>query len=133
MAGISTKGLYGLAAMYELTRASTQSPMQIKEISSNGNIPHNYLEQLLSSLRKAGLVKSVRGAYGGYFLGRTPDEITVLEVLEVLEGTLCKMETKTSSPVLEMFWHDTHSKVQEIFSLKLCDLDRYYQQLSFEI
>ncbi|MFC2074624.1 Rrf2 family transcriptional regulator [Campylobacterota bacterium] len=133
MAGISTKGLYGLAAMYELAQASTDRPMQIKEIAANGDIPHNYLEQLLSSLRKAGLVKSIRGAYGGYFLGRKPEEITVLEILEVLEGSICKMEMKTSSPVLEMFWEDTRSKVQELFSLKLSDLDRYYQQLSFDI
>lgn len=133
MAGISTKGLYGLAAMYELSQVSSGNPMQIKEISANGNIPHNYLEQLLSSLRKAGLVKSVRGAYGGYFLGRKAEDITVLEVLEILEGSLCKMEIKTSSPVLEMFWHDTHSKVQELFSLKLSDLDTSYQQISFDI
>ena len=66
MAGISTKGLYGLAAMYELSQESTGNPMQIKEISSKGNIPHNYLEQILSGLRKAGLVKSIRGAHGGY-------------------------------------------------------------------
>jgi len=133
MAGISTKGLYGLAAMYELSQKSDQTPMQIKEISSNGNIPHSYLEQLLSSLRKAGLVKSIRGAHGGYFLGRSAESISVLEVLEVLEGSLCKMEMKTSSPVLEMFWQETHSKVQELFSLKLSDLDRYYQQISFDI
>jgi len=133
MAGISTKGLYGLAAMYELSQISTGKPMQIKEISLKGNIPHNYLEQLLSSLRKADLVKSIRGAHGGYFLGRKAEDISVLEVLEVLEGSLCKMEMKTSNPVLEMFWHDTHCKVQELFSLKLSDLDRYYQQISFDI
>lgn len=133
MAGISTKGLYGLAAMYELMNSSTHTPMQIKDISANGNIPHNYLEQILSTLRKAELVRSVRGAYGGYFLGRKPEEITILEVLEVLEGSICKMEMKTASPVLEMFWHDTHSKVQELFSLKLSELDRYYQQITFDI
>lgn len=112
MAGISTKGLYGLAAMYELMNSSTHTPMQIKDISANGNIPHNYLEQILSTLRKSELVRSVRGAHGGYFLGRNPEEITILEVLEVLEGSICKMEMKTSSPVLDMFWQDTHSKVQ---------------------
>jgi Rrf2 family protein len=133
MAGISTKGLYGLAAMYELSQVSTSNPMQIKEISANANIPHSYLEQLLSSLRKAGLVKSIRGAHGGYFLGRRAEDITVLEILEVLEGSLCKMEMKTSNPVLEMFWDDTHSKVQGLFALALCDLDTYYQQISFEI
>ncbi len=133
MAGISTKGLYGLAAMYELAQKSTQEPMQIKEISANGNIPHSYLEQLLSILRKAGLVKSVRGAHGGYFLARRADDIKVLDVLEALEGKLCKVELQSSNPVLEMFWNDTHSKVQALFSLKLSDLDRYYQQISFEI
>lgn len=133
MAGISTKGLYGLAAMYELMKSSTHTPMQIKDISANGNIPHNYLEQILSTLRKAELVRSVRGAYGGYFLGRKPEEITILEILEVLEGSICKMEMKTSSPVLDMFWQDTHSKVQELFSLKLSELDRYYQQITFDI
>ncbi len=133
MASISTKGLYGLAAMYELSLRDGNEPVQIKEIAQQGNIPHNYLEQLLATLRKAGLVKSVRGAHGGYFLERKAEEIRILEILEALEGNLCQMDTKTAHPVLDMFWSDTHSKVQKLFSLSLADLDRHYQQLSFEI
>ena len=56
---ISTKGVYGLTAMHELSKHEKESPMQIKEISSNANIPQNYLEQLLSKLRRAELVKSI--------------------------------------------------------------------------
>ncbi len=66
---ISTKGgVYGLTAMHELSKHEPDSPMQIKEICSNAKIPQNYLEQLLSKLRKAELVRSVRGAKGGYIL-----------------------------------------------------------------
>ena len=133
MAGISTKGLYGLAAMYELSLHDGNEPVQIKEIAQQGNIPHNYLEQLLSTLRKAGLVKSVRGAHGGYFLERKAEEITVLEILEVLEGNLCHVDAKSAQPVLDMFWSDIHAKVQKLFTLTLADLDKHYQQLSFEI
>ena len=70
---ISTKGVYGLTAMYELSKHQEDSPMQIKDISANANIPQNYLEQLLSKLRRAELVKSIRGARGGYILAKTPD------------------------------------------------------------
>ena len=133
MAGISTKGIYGLAAMYELSKVQNEKPMQIKEIALNGDIPHNYLEQLLSTLRKAGLVRSVRGAYGGYFLAKKSEEIKVYEILESLEGTICKSDSKSPSSVLEMFWSDTHEKVKKIFHLSLSDLDKEYQQLSYDI
>ncbi len=70
MSLISTKGTYGLSAMYELSLAKSDKPMQIKDISKKANIPQNYLEQLLVVLRRAELVVSVRGAQGGYFLAR---------------------------------------------------------------
>ena len=68
---ISTKGVYGLAAIYELSKHKDDTPMQIKDISANASIPQNYLEQLLSKLRRADLVKSVRGARGGYTLAKS--------------------------------------------------------------
>ena len=77
---ISTKGVYGLTAMYELSKHQEDTPMQIKDISSNANIPQNYLEQLLSKLRRAELVKSIRGARGGYILARSPSEIKIVDI-----------------------------------------------------
>ncbi len=59
---ISTKGVYGLAAIYELSKHKDDTPMQIKDISANASIPQNYLEQLLSKLRRADLLISTRGA-----------------------------------------------------------------------
>ena len=68
MAGISTRGIYGLAAMHVLSHAPRNRAMQIKEIAAMTQVSHSYLEQLLSALRKGGLVTSIRGANGGYKL-----------------------------------------------------------------
>jgi Rrf2 family protein len=91
---ISTKGVYGLTAMYELSKYQEDTPMQIKEISANANIPQNYLEQLLSKLRRANLVKSVRGARGGYTLARSAEEIKIVDILIALEDDIKIIDEK---------------------------------------
>ncbi len=85
---VSTKGRYGVKAMGELAINYGKSPISIKSISSRQNISEYYLEQLFSVLRKAELIKSIRGANGGYILAKDPKEITVYQVLEVLEGPI---------------------------------------------
>lgn len=70
---LSTKGRYGLKAMFELGLQYGKGPIPLKVIAERQNIPENYLEQLIAILRKAGLVKSVRGAQGGYLMLRPPD------------------------------------------------------------
>lgn len=126
MAGLTTKGVYGLAAMHVLARAPGGRAMQIREIAAVTDISHAYLEQLLPRLRHAGLLQSRRGASGGYLLARTASQITVLEILEVLEGDLCHYEGPIGgSGALELFWDDTHRKMRELFKLSLDDIDRY--------
>lgn len=83
---LSTKGRYGVKAMVDLAIHYGGEPSSIKSIAERQNISEYYLEQLFSPLRKANLIKSIRGAQGGYILGRDPKDITVLEVMEVLEG-----------------------------------------------
>ena len=83
---LSTKGRYGVKAMVDLAIHYGGSPVSIKSISQRQNISEYYLEQLFSSLRKAKLIKSIRGAQGGYILSKNPNEITVGEVLRALEG-----------------------------------------------
>jgi len=85
---LSTKGRYGVKAMVDLAINYGKSPISIKSISSRQNISEYYLEQLFSVLRKAELIKSIRGANGGYILAKDPKEITVYQVLEVLEGPI---------------------------------------------
>lgn len=84
----STKSRYGLRVMLELSLEYNQNLIQIKDLSARQQIPEKYLEQIILALRAANLVKSVRGARGGYFLARNPSEITVREVIEKMEGSL---------------------------------------------
>jgi Rrf2 family cysteine metabolism transcriptional repressor len=84
---LSTRGKYGLYAMYYLAAHRGEGPQSLQNIAVIG-VPKQYLEQLLGSLRRSGLVGSVRGAQGGYQLARPPEEITVLDVIDAMEGPL---------------------------------------------
>ena len=85
---LSTRGRYGIHAMYDLAVHYGDGPQSIKSIAERQTIPEAYLEQLIALLRREGLVISNRGAQGGYRLSREPGNITVGEVLRVLEGNL---------------------------------------------
>lgn len=85
---LSTKGRYGLKAMFELAVHYGEGPVPLKDIADNQNISENYLEQLVAILRKDGLVNSVRGAQGGYLLAIEPEKITVGRVIRAVEGDI---------------------------------------------
>ena len=85
---LSTKGRYGLRAIVDLAANSQSGAVCISSIAQRQNLSESYLEQLMAMLKKAGLVTSSRGAYGGYRLGRPAEEISVGDILRVLEGGL---------------------------------------------
>lgn len=85
---LSTKGRYGLRAIIDLARYSEREPVSINSIAARQEISERYLEQLVALMKKAGLIKSIRGASGGYVLARNPEEISVGDVLRALEGSL---------------------------------------------
>lgn len=85
---ISTKGRYGLRAMLDLAINSKGSHVSLFSIAERQNISVNYLEQVFSVIRKAGLVNSVKGAQGGYMLADSPSHIKVGDILKCLEGDL---------------------------------------------
>lgn len=89
---LSTKGRYGLRALIDLAIHSEQEPVSISSISARQNISERYLEQLVGKLKKAGMVKSIRGAQGGYQLARDAKEISVGDILRALEGSLDAVE-----------------------------------------
>ena len=88
----STKSEYGVRVMVQLARRRGPGPVPLAEIAQAENLPLPYLEQLVSRLRRAGLVSSTRGAHGGYELGRDPAEITMAEVVHALEETIVPMQ-----------------------------------------
>ncbi len=85
---LTVKSEYGLLAMIDLACRVDEGPVSSREISDRQGIPGKYLEQLFVALRRAGLVGAVRGARGGFTLGRPAAEITVLDIVEALEGSL---------------------------------------------
>jgi Rrf2 family protein len=97
MLALTTKSKYGIAAVMELAAGHDSGLMQIKAVAGHQNIPRNYLVQVMNGLIKAGIVRTVRGKHGGYTLSKSPEKITLFEVLEALEGPL---ELKTSGPKL---------------------------------
>ena len=86
MLSITTKSPYALRALTELARSGGAGPVPIGELARRRDVPVQFLEQLFATLRRAGLLKSQRGVKGGYSFARAPAEITVLEVVELLDG-----------------------------------------------
>lgn len=89
---LSTRARYGVRAMFDLAYFGQGEPIALKTIAERQGISDNYLEQLIAPLRKAGLVNSVRGAQGGYTLGHPPEDISVGDILRVLEGPTLPVE-----------------------------------------
>ncbi len=94
---VSTKGRYGLRAMVDLAIHSPEGHVALNAIAKRQEISVNYLEQVFSSLRKAGLVKSIKGAQGGYAMAMRPSQITVGMILRALEGKLVVVDETNST------------------------------------
>lgn len=85
---ISTKGRYALRLMIDLAERSDGTPVSLKEVAKRQNISEKYLEQIISVLNRAGFVRSIRGAQGGYLLKKEPKDYTVGMILRLTEGSL---------------------------------------------
>lgn len=121
---LSSKTEYALLALLELAeRYPDGEPLQIRQIAAEQDIPDRYLEQLLATLRRGGLVKSQRGARGGYFLAHAPWQVTLLDVLTCLDGT----DNPNSDPgrdehrsiesaIIRELWQDAKAAACEVFA-----------------
>ena len=133
---ISTKSTYGIRAMFELALHYARGPISVACISEREDISVPYLEQLLSKLRRKGLVKSVRGPKGGYALAKKPKDITVGDIVGVLDGDItpvhclgaklpnksCKMIDKCVTKTVWKKLKDTIDNVLDGVTLKdLCN------------
>lgn len=124
---ISTKGQYGLTIMMELARNFGQGPVSLRKIAELHDLSEHYLEQLISPLRNAGLVKSIRGAYGGYVLAKEPAEITAGDVIRILEGPIKPVEfDEEKDPAKRDLWKRIRDSIAEVLdSTTLEDLINY--------
>jgi len=118
---ISTKGRYGLLLMVDLGMAVNDHPVSLKSVAERKRLSDHYLEQLIAPLRNAGLVRSVRGAYGGYLLSRPAAQITAGEVLRILEGPVAVVDE--SGDGLDLFWERLRTSIEEVMdSTTIADL-----------
>jgi Rrf2 family protein len=112
---LSTKSRYGVRALFDIAYHAEEAPAQIKTISQRQGITPRYLEQIFQKLKRAGIVKSIRGPRGGYYLARKPEEIAVGDVIRAMEETIepvfcarppkgrsrkCRRETKCVAQVI---------------------------------
>lgn len=112
---ISTKGRYGLTIMIELAKRYGEGPTPLKSIAQTHDLSEHYLEQIISPLRNAGLVKSIRGAYGGYILAKEPTKITAGDVIRVLEGPITPVEgIENEEPAKRELWLRIRDAIKDV-------------------
>lgn len=127
---ISTKGRYGLTIMMELATRHGEGPTSLKSIAEKHQLSEHYLEQLVAPLRNAGLVKSIRGAYGGYILSKDPESISAGDVIRVLEGPISPVDfTEEDDPAKRNLWIRIRDGIAEVLdSTTLTDLINYHEE-----
>jgi Rrf2 family protein len=123
MLTISSKSRYGIAALLALAEFHNSGLLQIKDIASRCDIPHQYLEQIFNRLGKTGILKSTRGKNGGYELAKPPGKITVLDIVNTLEGDIefVPKSDSTNDVIVELF-QDAENNLKKILSVSLADL-----------
>jgi len=115
MLSITTKSPYAVLALAELARSSGAEPVPIGEIARRREVPVQFLEQLFGVLRRAGIISSQRGVKGGYRFAREPSEVTVLEVVELLDGPLGRvLGATTIADVITRELHDAGASMYHI-------------------
>ncbi|MUH00690.1 Rrf2 family transcriptional regulator [Scytonema sp. UIC 10036] len=137
---LSNKSEYAILAMVALTKEYHKNEsLHIREIAALQKIPNRYLEQLLATLRSGGLIKSIRGAKGGYVLARDPKKITVLDVLKCIEGVDAALPTVDSTcetaeaEAIQEVWLEANQAAHEVLQKytlqELCDRQATRQQI----
>ena len=138
---ISTQGRYGVRALIDLAVNDGSKAVSLREISERQNISERYLEQIFAELKKAGLIRSVRGAHGGYLLNKPPEEISLGDILIILEGKLVpevqieddQSEEAIFKAVSQEIWMKLELRMKELMdSITLADLKHRTQEVKKE-
>lgn len=139
---LSTKGRYGVKAVFDLAlNSNSEKSVTLKSIAERQGISEPYLEQLMASLRKAGIVKSIRGSQGGYLLSNEPDKITVGDVIRTLEGEMSPTEcvdetthincTESACCVTRIVWQKIKDSVDQVIdSITIQDMLEDHKKIS---
>jgi Rrf2 family transcriptional regulator, iron-sulfur cluster assembly transcription factor len=134
---LTTRGHYSVKALLDMSLQANYGPVSVKSIASRQELPAPYLEKLLIEMRRAGLVKSVRGSQGGYQLALTPKQISLGQILEAVGETIDPLprhdrdRTIVEDWVTFSIWKQLHQKLKEaLYNITLADL--YYDARSWQ-
>ena len=137
---ISTKGRYALRLMIDLAQNSADSPTSLKDVAARQGISDKYLEQIISVLNRAGYVRSIRGAQGGYLLKKSPQEYTVGMILRLTEGSLAPVACiedgeivcdRKNACVTSIVWKKINDAVNDVVdNITLQDLCDWHNEIS---
>ena len=136
MFSITSKAHYGIAAIMELAQQYGNGVTQIKDIAERRKIPKNYLEQIFNRLTRHGIIKSVRGKNGGYLLADDPAKISLLKILEALEGEF-ELEKQCKISAVQEIFREIEENTRKILDVTLADIilmqQKYDNQIHFYI
>ncbi len=142
---LSTRTRYGIRAILELAEKDGSGPLRVKTIAQSQDISAKYLEQLMSILRSAGLVRSVRGAKGGYMLAKAPNQVKLSDVFDCLEGPVTTVEcvedesycARSADCIARQVWTQVQDAIKNVLqSITLQDLvdrDKETKMLNYQI
>ena len=126
---LSTRGRYGVRLMLDLALHYGEGPVLLKDIAGRQGISEKYLWQLINPLKTVGLIGSTRGAHGGYVLARPPEEISLREIVRVLEGSLCLVDCVENPAVCDRsqtctsrdIWSEASNQISQILESMTLD------------
>jgi len=130
MIGISTKTIYAIAAIYQLSLIKSEERLKIKEIASRANVPQKFLEQILLELKKSSILNSIKGAKGGYSLAKPTTEIQLKDIIKVLENNAFSDICRTDNPILQLFWKEKQEALENLFNTPLSELKTYQERVT---
>ena len=129
MSLISAKGMYGIRAMYEMSKLPQDKPIPVSQIVNITSISQNYLEQILGRLAKAKMLNVQRGINGGYLLSKPSKEIMVKDIIFALEGKP-KVANRDNCHIINLFLDDLQQSIEAHLNISLDDFEKYKERFN---
>jgi Rrf2 family protein len=130
MIGISTKTIYAMAAIHQLGLLEQNTRLNIKALALRANAPEKFLSQILLELKKAHILKSTKGANGGYALAKKLYEISLKDIISTLETNAFEDVCQTNNPTLKLFWEEKQKALMDVFDTPLSELKIYHEKVN---
>lgn len=128
MIGISTKTIYAMAAIHQLGLLGENERLNIKALALRANAPEKFLSQILLELKKVYILKSTKGANGGYALDKPLHEISLKDIISTLETNAFEEICRTKNPTLKLFWEEKQKALMNVFDTPLSELKMYHDK-----